>query len=344
MNMKFKKLALCVSLATLSTAALATDVTGAGSSFAAPLYSKWAAAYKTETGTQLNYQSIGSGAGIKQIVAKTVDFGASDKPLTDEELAKDGLIQWPTAVGGIVPVVKIDGIDSNKLKLSGTVLADIFMGKITKWNDPAIVKLNPGLKLPEELTIAVVHRADSSGTSFGFTNYLSKVSPEWAEKYKFGTTVSWPVGIGGKGNEGVSAFVQRLHGSIGYVEVAYAKSNHMAMVELQNSEGNFVPAEDANIQAAAAGAEWSKSFYQILTNQPGKDSWPITSGTFVIVHKTADDAAKAEEVLKFFDYGYKKGDASATALQYVTMPDAVKELVRKEWSTIKSADGKAVWK
>ncbi len=343
MKMTLKMLAMSIAVASVCSAANATDVTGAGSSFAAPLYSKWAAAYKNETGTQLNYQSIGSGAGIKQIVAKTVDFGASDKPLTDEQLEKDGLIQWPTAVGGIVPVVKIEGIQSNQLKLTGAVLADIFMGKITKWNDAAITKLNPELKLPDA-AIAVVHRADSSGTSFGFTNYLSKVSPEWADKYKFGTTVNWPVGVGGKGNEGVSAFVQRLAGSIGYVEVAYAKSNHMAMVELQNSEGNFVPAEDKNIQAAAAGAEWSKSFYQILTNQPGKDSWPITSGTFVIVHKTAEDAAKAEEVLKFFDYGYKNGDASATALQYVTMPASVKDQVRQEWMKIKSADGKSLWK
>ncbi len=343
MKMTFKTLAVSAALVSATTAAYATDVTGAGSSFAAPLYSKWAAAYKTETGTQLNYQSIGSGAGIKQIVAKTVDFGASDMPLTDEQLAKDGLVQWPTAVGGIVPVVKIDGIQSNQLKLTGDVLADIFMGKITKWNDAAIAKLNPGTKLPE-LAISVVHRADSSGTSFGFTNYLSKVSPEWANKYKFGTTVSWPVGVGGKGNEGVSAFVQRLTGSIGYVEVAYAKSNHMTMVQLKNADGNFVPAEDKNVKAAAAGAEWSKSFYQILTNQPGKDAWPITSGTFVIVHATADDVAKTQEVLKFFDYGYKKGDQSASALQYVTMPDSVKEQIRKEWATIKSADGKAIWK
>ncbi|WP_024873302.1 phosphate ABC transporter substrate-binding protein PstS [Tolumonas lignilytica] len=343
MKMTLKTLVVSMAIASSATAAYASDVTGAGSSFAAPLYSKWADAYNKESGTRMNYQSIGSGAGIKQIIAKTVDFGASDMPLTDDQLAKDGLVQWPTAVGGIVPVIKIDGVAADQLKLTGSVLADIFDGKITKWSDPAIVKLNSGLKLPD-IQISVVHRADASGTTFGFSNYLSKVNPEWAEKYKFGTTVNWAVGVGGKGNEGVSAFVQRLAGSIGYVETAYAKSNHMTTVELQNADGNFVAATPASVKAAAAGADWSKSFYQILTNQPGKDSWPITSGTFVLVHRTADKAEQTEAVLKFFDFGLSKGDKLAEELQYVPMPESVKEQIRKEWTTIKGADGQALWK
>ncbi|MDD2343691.1 MAG: phosphate ABC transporter substrate-binding protein PstS [Tolumonas sp.] len=343
MKMTLKMLALGVAMASSATISYASDVTGAGSSFAAPLYSKWADSYNKVSGTRMNYQSIGSGAGIKQITAKTVDFGASDMPLTDEELAKNGLVQWPTAVGGIVPVVKIDGINANQLKLTGSILADIFIGKITKWNDPAIVKLNGDLKLPDT-QISVVHRADASGTTFGFSNYLSKVNPEWAQKYKFGTTVNWPVGVGGKGNEGVSAFVQRLSGSIGYVETAYAKSNHMTTVELQNADGNFVAATEQSVKAAAAGADWSKSFYQILTNQPGKESWPITSGTFVLVHRVADKSEQTQEVLKFFDFGFSTGDQIAEQLQYVPMPVSVKEQIRKEWLTIEAPGGQALWK
>ena len=342
MKFLFKSLIAGAALAT-SAGAFALDVTGAGSSFANPLYSKWADSYQKAGGGRLNYQSVGSGAGIKQILAKTVDFGASDMPLTDEQLAKDGLVQWPTAVGGIVPVVKIDGIKSNELKLNGAALADIYMGKITKWNDPAIVKLNPGVKLPNA-QIAVVRRADASGTSFGFTNYLSKVNKEWADKYKFGTTVDWPVGVGGKGNEGVSAFVQRLPNAIGYVEVAYAKSNNMAMVELQNADGKFVAATDANVKAAAAGADWAKSFYQILTNQPGATAWPITSGTFVLVHKVADKPEQTDAVLKFFNFGFDKGDAITEQLQYIPMPDSVKAQIRKEWAGIQTTSGQTVWK
>jgi phosphate transport system substrate-binding protein len=342
MNVLHKSLVLGAVLAGFASTSYAVDMTGAGSSFAAPLYSKWADAYNKETGNRVNYQSVGSGAGIKQIQAKTVDFGASDMPLTDAELAKANLVQWPTAVGGIVPVVKIEGVSANQLQLSGSVLAQIYMGTITKWNDPAIVKLNPSLKLPDA-RIAVVHRADSSGTSFGFTNYLSKVNTDWAQKYKFGTTVDWPVGVGGKGNEGVSAFVQRLPNAIGYVEIAYANSNHMTTVKLQNADGKFVDATPANVKAAAAGADWSKSFYQILTNQPGATAWPITSGTFVLVHRTADKPEQTKEVLKFFDYGFQKGDDMATKLQYVTMPDAVKEQIRKEWTSIKGSNGQALW-
>lgn len=343
MNVLHKSLVLGAVLAGFASSSYAVDMTGAGSSFAAPLYSKWADAYNKETTNRVNYQSVGSGAGIKQIEAKTVDFGASDMPLSDEDLAKNGLVQWPTAVGGIVPVVKIAGISADQLQLSGDVLAKIYMGNITKWNDPEIVKLNPSLKLPDA-RIAVVHRADSSGTSFGFTNYLSKVNKEWADKYKFGTTVNWPVGVAGKGNEGVSAFVQRLPNSIGYVETAYANSNHMTTIKLQNADGQFVAATSENVQAAAAGAEWSKSFYQILTNQHGAKAWPITSGTFVLVHLNADKPEQTKEVLKFFDYGFKKGDDMATKLKYVTMPEAVKEQIRQEWTTIKGADGQALWK
>jgi phosphate transport system substrate-binding protein len=342
MHPAFKTLVAVAAVAS-ATSAFALDVTGAGSSFANPLYSKWADAYQKEGGDRLNYQSVGSGAGIKQIIAKTVDFGASDMPLTDEELAKQGLVQWPTAVGGIVPVVRIAGIKNEQLKLTGSVLAEIYMGTITKWNDPKITKLNPGLALPNN-PISVVHRADGSGTTFGFSNYLAKVNAGWAAKYKFGTTVNWPVGIGGKGNEGVSAFIERLPNSIGYVEVAYANATHMTEVELQNADGKYVGPEDENVKAAAAGADWAKSFYQILTNQPGAKAWPITSGTFVLVHAVADKPEQTAAVLKFFDYGFSKGDAIAEQLHYLPLPAAVKDQIRKEWAGVKTAAGAPVWK
>lgn len=324
-------------------AAQSLTLTGAGSSFAAPLYSKWAEAYAKAGGDRLNYQSVGSGAGIQQIKAKTVDFGASDMPLNDAQLAEAGLVQFPTAVGGVVPVVKIAGVAPNQLKLTGQVLAEIYMGTIKKWNDPALTALNPGVKLPDA-QIAVVHRADASGTSFIFTNYLSKADPEWGSKIKFGTTVVWPAGVGGKGNEGVSAFVERLPNSIGYVETAYAKSNHMTTVMLKNRDGNFVAPTDANVKAAAAGADWSKSFYQILTDQPGKDAWPITGGTFVLIHKVADKPEQTKAVMKFFDFGYSKGDKLAEELQYIPMPDSVVNTIRKEWASVTSASGQPVWK
>jgi len=252
----------------------AQDVTGAGATFPAPLYAKWADAYNKATGARINYQSVGSGAGIKQIKSKTVDFGASDMPLTDEDLAKDGMVQFPTVIGGVVPVVNIKGIAAGQIKLSGAVLGDIYLGKITKWNDPVLVALNPGVALPAA-DITVVRRADGSGTSFIFTNYLSKVNPEWKAKVGEGTAVNWPVGNGGKGNEGVAAFVQRLPNSIGYVEYAYVKQNKMTFTLLKNRDGNFVPPSEEAFKAAAAGADWAKSFYQITTDQPGKDAWPV---------------------------------------------------------------------
>ncbi|MGE5339754.1 MAG: phosphate ABC transporter substrate-binding protein PstS, partial [Gemmatimonadota bacterium] len=281
------------------------------------------------------------GAGLKQIRGKTVDFGASDMPLTDEDLQKDGLLQFPTVIGGVVPVVNISGIQPGQMKLSGPVLADIYLGKIKKWSDPAIAKLNPSLKLPDA-PIAPVRRADGSGTTFIFTNYLSKVSAEWKSKVGEGTAVNWPTGAGGKGNEGVSSFVQRLPNSIGYVEYAYAKQNKMTYVELQNAAGNFVSPTDTAFKAAAAGANWSKSFYQILTNEPGKDSWPITGATFIMMHIKQDKPESAAVVLKFFDWAYKNGDKTAADLDYVPMPEGVKAAIHKEWSRITSASGAPV--
>src|SRR3954466_7452274 len=266
----------------------ADSVTGAGASFPAPIYSKWAEAYNKATGNQINYQSVGSGAGIKQIKEKTVDFGASDMPLKDEDLAAAGLVQFPTVIGGVVPVIHVDGIQPGQLKLTGSVLADIYLGKVTKWNDPAITALNPGVKLPDAV-IAPVHRADGSGTSFIFTNYLSKVSPDWKAKVGEGTAVNWPAnGLAGKGNEGVAQNVQRLPNSIGYVEYAYAKQSKMDYVQLKNAAGNFVEPDDLTFKAAAAGADWSKSFYQVLTEQAGKDAWPISGATFILMHTAQD--------------------------------------------------------
>ena len=324
-----------------SGAAFAQDVTGAGASFPAPVYAKWADAYNKATGAKINYQSVGSGAGIRQIKAKTVDFGASDAPLKDDELAKDGLLQFPTVIGGVVPVVNVKGIQPGQLKLTGQVLGDIYLGKITKWNDPAIAALNAGVSLPDA-AIAPVRRADGSGTSFIFTNYLSKVNAEWKAKVGEGTAVNWPTGAGGKGNEGVSSYVQRLPNSIGYVEYAYAKQNKMAFVLLKNQAGNFVAPDDANFKAAAAGADWSKTFYQVLTEQPGKDAWPISGATFILMHKAQDKPAQAAGTLKFFEWAYANGDKMAADLEYVPLPDAVKALVRKQWGDIKDAGGKPV--
>ncbi|ANA32233.1 phosphate ABC transporter substrate-binding protein PstS [Ralstonia mannitolilytica] len=323
--------------------AFAADITGAGATFPAPVYSKWADAYQKATGTKVNYQAIGSGGGIKQITAKTVDFGASDMPLKDADLNKDGLLQFPTVIGGVVPVINLPGVKAGELMLTGEVLGKIYLGEIKKWNDPAIAKLNPKAKLPDQ-DILVVRRADASGTSFIFTNYLSKVNAEWKSKVGEGTTVNWPTGTGGKGNEGVAAFVQRLGGAIGYVEYAYAKQNHMTHVNLQNASGAVVqPTADA-FKAAAAGAEWNKSFYQILTNQPGKDAWPIAGATFILLHKTQDKPAQGAEVMKFFDWAYKGGDDAAKALDYVPLPDSVKNQIRTTWkSNVKDASGKAVY-
>ncbi len=326
-------------------AAMAQDMTGAGATFPAPIYAKWADAYNKATGARLNYQSVGSGAGIQQIRAKTVDFGASDMPLSDDVLAKDGLIQFPTVIGGVVPVVNIKGIAPGQIKLSGQLLGDIYLGKIIKWNDPALVALNPGVPLPDE-AIAVVRRADGSGTSFIFTNYLSKANPDWKAKVGEGTAVNWPTGAGGKGNEGVSAFVQRLPNSIGYVEYAYAKQNKMTYTLLKNKDGNFVPPDADNFKAAAAAADWSKSFFQVLTDQAGKDAWPISGATFILMYKTQDKPATASNALKFFDWAYANGDRMADELEYVPLPAPVKDLVRKSWAAhIKDGSGKPVgWK
>lgn len=337
----FVRFTLAGAALVVATAASAQDVTGAGASFPAPVYAKWADAYNKATGARINYQSVGSGAGIKQIKAKTVDFGASDMPLKDEDLAKDGLLQFPTVMGGVVPVVNIAGLKPGQLKLTGTVLADIFLGKVTKWNDPAIAGLNAGVKLPDA-QIAVVHRADGSGTTFLFTNYLSKVSAEWKGKVGDGTAVNWPAGVGGKGNEGVSSYVLRLQNSIGYVEYAYAKQNKMIHAALKNKDGQYVQPDDMTFKAAAAGAAWDKSFYQVLTEQPGKESWPISGATFILMHKVQGKPEQAAAALKFFDWSYANGDKMAADLDYVPMPDSVKALIHKEWAGIKDGAGKVV--
>ncbi|MDR0587551.1 MAG: phosphate ABC transporter substrate-binding protein PstS [Burkholderiales bacterium] len=336
-------LVTCATVGAVSVAAAQSDVTGAGASFPAPLYTKWSAAYQKETGNRINYQSIGSSAGLKQIDAKTVDFGASDAPLTDEELAQKGLMQFPMAIGGIVPVVNLKDIKPGALKLDGRVLGDIYLGKITVWNDPAIVALNPGLPLPAD-PIAVVRRADGSGTSFGFTHYLSKVNTEWKDKVGVGTAVNWPVGLGGKGNEGVAAFVGRLNGAIGYVEFAYAKRNGLIYTQMKNREGVFVEPNEASFKAAASGADWKKSFYQILTDQPGKNAWPITSATFIMMHTKQDKPEQAKASLAFFDWAYRKGDAAAIDLDYIPMPQEVKDIVARAWATVTDAKGAALGK
>ena len=342
LNRTLGKAAFAASLFAASIAG-AADITGAGASFPAPIYAKWADAYQKATGNRVNYQSIGSGGGIKQITAKTVDFGASDMPLKAEALDKDGLVQFPTVIGGVVPVVNLANVKPGELKLTGPVLADIYSGKLTKWNDKAIADLNPGLALPAT-DIGVVRRADGSGTTFIFTNYLSKVSAEWKQKIGEGTAVQWPVGLGGKGNEGVSAFVQRLPGAIGYVEYAYAKQNKLTHAVLKNASGNFVAPDDLTFKAAAAHADWTKSnFAEILTDQTGKDAWPITGATFILMHRVQDKPAQAGEVLKFFDWAYKNGAKMADELDYVALPDSLQKLIRTAWGQIKDGSGKSVY-
>lgn len=325
--------------------ALAADITGAGATFPYPLYAKWAEAYKNKTGIGMNYQSIGSGGGIKQIKAKTVDFGASDKPLTPKELAESGLMQFPTVMGGVVPVINVQGVAAGQIKLSPAVLADIFLGKVTKWNDPKIAATNAGVKLPDQ-NITVVHRSDGSGTTFIFTNYLSKVSAEWKEKVGEEASVKWPSGIGGKGNEGVANYVKLTPGSIGYVEYAYALQNKMAFTQLQNRDGQYVAPSEESFKSAAAQADWEKAegFYEILTNEPGKNSWPITGATFILVHKAQDKPESGKEVLKFFDWAYANGDQLALQLDYIPLPDSVVKLVRSAWKNqVKDAAGKALY-
>lgn len=324
----------------------AADITGAGASFPYPLYAKWAEVYKQKTGNGLNYQSIGSGGGIKQIQAKTVDFGASDAPMKPEDLTKNGLQQFPTVMGGVVPVYNLPGIAAGQLKLTPTVLADIYLGKIKNWNDPAIAALNKGLALPD-LRVNIVRRADGSGTTFIFTNYLSKVSPAWKSSVGEGTAVAWPAGIGGKGNEGVAAYVQRLKGAIGYVEYAYAKKNKLSHVALQNKEGAFVQPSEESFKAAAAYADWKNApgFYEILTDEPGKASWPIVGATFILVHKKQDKVANAQEVLKFFDWAYgPEGDKLSLDLDYIPMPDEVVAQIKASWKQMTDAAGNPVLK
>jgi phosphate transport system substrate-binding protein len=321
-----------------------TTISGAGATFPAPLYASWAQTYKAQTGVALNYQAIGSGGGIKQIIAKTVDFGASDKPLKPDELDKEGLYQFPTVIGGVVPVVNLPGVEAGQVKLTGAVLADIFMGAVKNWTDPKIAAINAGVKLPN-LPITVVHRSDGSGTSFLFTTYLTGASPGWAQKVGASDSVQWPTGIGGKGNDGVAAFVRQTPGAIGYVEYAYAKQNKMSYTGLQNHDGQVVnPTADA-FAAAASGADWTKApgNYLVLIDQPGAQTWPITGATFILVHKQQADAAKGKAVIAFFDWAYTHGDDAATTLDYVPLPASVKDLVRKQWADIKGPDGKPVF-
>jgi phosphate transport system substrate-binding protein len=341
--MRFMKSAIAgLAGAMFALAAHATDITGAGSTFAAPIYTKWADAYAKSGGGNVNYQGIGSSGGIKQIVAKTVDFAGSDAPLKDDELEKQGLFQFPTVIGGVIPVINLPGIAAGEVTLSGEVLGDIYLGKITKWNDPAIVALNPKVKLPAT-DIAVVRRADGSGTSFIWTNYLSKVNAEWKSKVGEGATVNWPTGLGGKGNDGVAVSVQRTPGAIGYVEYAYVKQNKMTYVDLKNAAGNVVAPDANTFKAAAAGADWTKSFYQILTNEGGKDAWPVVGATFVLVHTSEDKPAQGAETLKFFDWAFKNGQPAAESLDYVTLPESVVTEIRSQMKTkVKDASGKSL--
>ena len=323
----------------------AADISGAGATFPYPIYAKWADVYKKETGTGLNYQSIGSGGGIKQITARTVTFGASDMPLKPEQLDKAGLIQFPTVMGGIVPVVNIDGVASNELTIDGPTLAKIFLGEIKTWDDAAIKKLNPKAKLPSQ-AIALVHRSDGSGTTFIFTNYLSKVSADWKSKVGNNTSVEWPGGIGAKGNEGVANNVMQTKGSIGYVETAYAKQNKLTTMKMVNKDGKAVVADGAAIQAAAGGADWANApgYYQILTDEPGAGAWPIAGATFILLPKQPQNATAAAEALKFFAWAYKNGDSAASDLDYVPMPASVKKLIEKTWANeVKDANGKSLF-
>jgi phosphate transport system substrate-binding protein len=337
-------LAAAVAVIGLSGSVGAAEISGAGATFPYPIYAKWAEAYKAKTGTSLNYQSIGSGGGIAQITAKTVDFGASDMPLKPNELAAKGLVQFPPVIGGEVMAVNLPGIKAGELTLDGPTIADIYLGKITKWNDAAIAKLNPGVKLPD-LAIAVVHRSDGSGTTFIFTNYLSKVSPAWKDKVSEGTSVDWPVGLGGKGNEGVAALTARTAGSIGYVEYAYALQNKLVHTKLVNHDHLTLEPGSKVFQAAAANANWKNApdFYLILTDQPGKDSWPISGATFILMHKQQAKPDRAKEVLSFFDWAYKNGAQLAESLDYIPMPTNAVAIFEDSWKQIVGPDGKPVW-
>jgi phosphate transport system substrate-binding protein len=325
--------------------AQAADISGAGATFPAPLYAKWAEGYRAQTGDRLNYQAIGSGGGIRQITAGTVDFGATDKPLKPDDLAAGGFTMFPTVMGGVVPVVNVPGLKSGQLKLTGALTADIFRGVVKKWNDPLIAKYNPGLTLPN-LPITVVHRSDGSGTTFLFTSYLAMKAPRWASEVGANDAVKWPVGLGGKGNDGVAAYVKQTPGSIGYVEYAFAKQNGLTYALLQNKAGKYVAPAAANFAAAAANANWKAApgFYLLLLDQPGAEAWPITGATFILVKTRQADAQKGREVLAFFDWAYRNGDAAAQQLDYLPMPPAVKEMVRKSWSKVVGPDGKPVYR
>ena len=327
-----KKL-LAILLSVVAVSATAQEVTGAGATFPAPLYSKWASDYNRVTNIKINYQSVGSGAGIKQIEAKTVTFGASDMPLTDEKLAASGLFQFPTAIGGVVPVINVKGIEPGQLKLTGTLIADIFLGKITRWDDSAIRALNPSLALPDQ-AITVVRRADGSGTTFIWTNYLSKVSREFKDTIGEGTAVNWKVGAGGKGNEGVAAMVRQLPGTLGYVEFAYVKQTKMNWVNVQNAAGTWVAPTEEAFKAAAANADWNRTYFQILTNQAGREAWPISGATFILVYLKPEDAAKSKTAIAFFDWAFASGDRAADDLDYVALPLAVKNKIRADWKRL----------
>jgi phosphate transport system substrate-binding protein len=331
--------------ALMLTSAQAAEISGAGATFPYPIYAKWAEAFKAKTGVAMNYQSIGSGGGIKQIQAKTVDFGASDVPLTPEELTKSGLTQFPMIMGGIVPVVNVKGVETGKLKLTGPILANIFLGTVTKWNDKQIADLNKGVSLPDQ-AIAVVHRSDGSGTTYNFADYLAKMSSDWKSKVGVNTALEWPTGLGGKGNEGVAALVSRTDGAIGYVEYAYALQNKMPYALVENRDKEFPQPSNATFQAAAANADWAKApgFFLILTDQPGKQSWPITATSFILMHKSQDKPDSAKQVLAFFDWSFRNGQKLAEGLDYVPFPDNVVKLVEDKWKQdIKGADGKPVW-
>ncbi len=345
MNMSFSRAVFAATLlATTATAASALDISGAGATFPYPIYAKWADSYKKETGNGLNYQSIGSGGGIKQITARTVTFGATDMPLKPEDVEKNGFVQFPTVVGGDVPVVNLDGIAPGQLVLDGPTLANIFLGNIKTWDDAAIAKLNPGVKLPSD-AIVIVHRADGSGTTFIFTDYLSKVSDDWKTKVGANTAVEWPAGVGAKGNEGVANNVTQTKGAIGYVEYAYAKQNKMTYTKMLNKDGKAVAPVAESFQAAAANADWTANpaFYQILTNQPGAASWPISGATFILIPKAPQDTAAAAEALKFFAWAYKNGGQAAAELDYVPMPATVVTAIEKAWDNVKDAAGKPVY-
>ncbi len=348
--MRINRIALMAALAISYAIAMpgraeVTQINGAGATFPYPVYAKWASAYQKATGIRLNYQSIGSGGGIKQIKKKTVDFGASDAPMKPDELDKYGMIQWPQIMGGVVPVVNVPGLGAGELRLDGTTLADIFLGRITRWNDARIAALNPGRSLPDQ-RITVVHRSDGSGTTFIFTNYLAKVSADWKKRVGNAKAVAWPTGVGGKGNEGVASYVKRIKGAIGYVEYAYALQNHMAHTLLRNRSGAFVAPTAANFQAAAANAEWAKvrHYYMILTDEPGKNSWPITGASFIIIYKRAEHPENTRAVLKFFDWAFHHGQKMAEELDYVPMPEKVVKMIETTWrDTVRTKDGKPVW-